>query len=281
MPELPEVETVRRTINREIIGRTVTGVRILNEKVVAYPDAAAFAERVRGRRIVGTGRRGKFLQIDLDGGARVVLHLRMTGELTTARALAPFEPHTHLVLELDDGGELRYADARRFGRFWLLAPGEADEVTGMANLGPEPFDPALTAEYLRQSLGKSRVAVKQALLDQSLVAGIGNIYADEILHRAGIHPQTRACDLRPRHFRALAAEIPRVLGEALDNLAGDEAHPADVFSYRDADFLRVYGRTGAPCPVCGTPIERVVVGGRSSHFCPHCQKKRKVSGSVR
>lgn len=273
MPELPEVETVRRVLTPQLLGQRIESVEIVNPAVIARPQPDAFAAALLGRRITATARRGKFLTLALDDGSRLTLHLRMTGCLLAAPAGTPRLAHTHLVLHLTDS-ELRFSDSRRFGRFWLLAPGEEDTFTGAARLGPEPFDAALTADYLRAKLGKSRRAIKSCLLDQSVVAGIGNIYSDEILFAAGIRPTRPAARLRKKDWQALAWLIPERLAFFIDKNAID---PADYLAgggedYRNTPFLQVYGRAGEPCPRCGTPLTQVVIGGRSSVFCRRCQR---------
>ena len=188
MPELPEVESVRVALAGELAGRRVEDVRLNDARCAARPAAETFCDGLRGRAFTKLGRRGKFLLAALDDGGRLAVHLRMTGRLLLAEAGEASEAHTRAALSLDDGRELRFVDARRFGRLWLLRPGEEDTYTGMSGLGPEPDDPALDAGYLRGVCGKSRRAVKSCLLDQSVVAGIGNIYSDEILHDVHIRP---------------------------------------------------------------------------------------------
>ena len=188
MPEMPEVEAVRRVLEPQLRGRRVASVAIAQPQIVAHPGPDGFASAVEGREIVGMGRRGKFLTMALGDGGTIVLHLRMTGHLLVLPANFPVQKHTHLVMGLSDGMEVRYVDPRRFGRFWYLAPGEEDAVTGMAKLGPEPLDAAFTGSYLKEKAGSRSKAVKEALHDQSVVAGIGNIYSDEILFDARVNP---------------------------------------------------------------------------------------------
>lgn len=280
MPELPEVETVRRVLAPQLTGRRISAVRAPWPGVLARPagDAAAFAAAVCGRAITGMDRRGKFLALLLDDAGTVRLHLRMTGQLLLCPPGWPELPHTHLTFALDDGSELRYADARRFGRFWYLAPGEADTYSGVAKLGPEPFDPALTAAYLRDTLGSRRAAIKSCLLDQSAVAGIGNIYSDEILFAVRIRPDRPACTLTAAEWRRLAAEIPAQLRQ---QVAWNDISPADYLAgagqdYRNTPHLQVYGHEGSPCPRCGkAQLRRTVIAGRSSVYCPRCQRPKK------
>lgn len=281
MPELPEVETVRTVLEPQLRGRRITGVALPWPGVVAHPDAEAFAAGVTGRTIAAMTRRGKFLALELGDGSVLRLHLRMTGQLVLAPAGWLELPHTRLVFTLDDGSELRFADMRRFGRFWLLAPGEADAYSGVSRLGPEPFDAALTAAYLQGALGRRRAAIKSCLLDQTAVAGIGNIYSDEILFAVRIAPARPACTLTAAEWKRLAAAIPEQLQRHIEWSA---ISPADYLAgvgedYRNTPHLQVYGHAGQPCPRCGkAALQRTVLAGRGSVFCPRCQKMPRQKG---
>ena len=274
MPELPEVENVRHVLAPQLIGRTITAVRVIKPQVVARPDPAAFAKRLTGRRIEDMTRRGKFLSFDLDDGAELVLHLRMTGFLFRAPRDYPEEKHTHLVCLLDDGTELRYSDLRRFGRFWLLSPGESDTYTGRDRLGPEPLETPPDAAHYTALLGRSGRAIKSCLLDQSVVAGLGNIYADEALYAAGIAPGRPASTLSATEWDVLAQAVPRVLREAVDLIAmtPEEYLRSKGQEYRNTPLLNAYGRAGLPCRRCGTALLSRKIGGRTSCWCPECQK---------
>ena len=277
MPELPEIETVRRVIGPQIVGRRVTEVSVRHPKVIGHPDPESFAERLVGRTFTDLTRRGKSLTAILDDRSRMVMHMRMTGCLVVAPHDRPEESHTHIIIGLDDGMELRFSDTRRFGRFWLLADGEDDDCTGVCKLGPEPFDPSFTAEYLENRIGGSRRTIKECLLDQSVVAGIGNIYSDEILFNTGIDPLCPACRLCHEDWKRLAEEIPRALRYFIEK---NEISPDDWLEgkgreYRNTPYIRIYGHSGEPCPVCGTPLVRRVIGGRSSVSCPECQRLRR------
>ena len=274
MPELPEVENVLRVLSPQVTGRRIIRAELIRPEVVAHPEAEAFQRGVTGRRIEGMARRGKYLAFRLDDGAELVLHLRMTGFLFCASPGYPEEKHTHLVFTLSDGMELRYSDLRHFGRFWLLTCGEADRVTGREKLGPEPFDPQLSGAYYRSRLGRSARAVKAGLLDQTVVAGIGNIYADEILHAAGISPSRPASTLTDAEWARLAEAIPAILQEAIDTIAmtPEEYLARRGREYRNTPLLRVYGRAGCPCRACGTTLTSRRIAGRTSCWCPACQK---------
>lgn len=278
MPELPEVEAIRQVLDPQVRGRVVRQVTLARPEVAAHPGPAAFCNGLTGQTLAGMDRRGKFLILLLEGGGRLVLHLRMTGCLLLAPEDLPPEKHTHLTLHLDRGLELRFSDARRFGRLWLLSPGEPDGCTGLEKLGPEPFDPVLTGDYLSARLGRRRKAVKECLLDQSAVAGIGNIYADEILFAARLHPARPASSLSPEEWARLAAAIPERLAFFVEKnrTTPEEYLISKGQDYRSAPYLQVYGREGLPCPVCGTALQRTVVGGRGSVWCPACQTEHRI-----
>lgn len=273
MPELPEVETVRRVLEPQLSGRRVIKAGAARPEVVARPEFPEFRRSVESSVISGMGRRGKFLLFYLDGGATMILHLRMTGQLICVPADFPLRRHTHVAFSLDNGTELRFIDTRRFGRLWLARPGEEDDFSGIAKLGPEPFDGEFRAEYLQKKLGGRAVAVKQGLLDQSVVAGIGNIYADETLFEAKINPQTPANQISGGKWAKLAEAVRRVLERAI---AGNAVTPEEYLAYEGGEYKHndffVYGREGGVCRVCGAVIERVKISGRSSCYCPRCQK---------
>ena len=278
MPELPEVETVRRIVGPQLAGRTVTGVEVRCPAVIEYPAGAdraeRFAQSLTGRTFGTAERRGKFLILPLDNGDRVCLHLRMTGEVLIVPG--SYEPgkHTHLIVTLSDGSRLFYTDVRRFGRFWYVRADEEKDVTGVGRLGPEPTDPCLTGKYLRDKLARRHMSVKEALLDQSVIAGIGNIYSDEILFEARIHPETPCASLTAPAWKRLASAIPAVITRATEQnaITAEDYLAGGGREYRNTPFLKVYGHGGEPCPVCGKKLEKLVIAARSSVFCPKCQK---------
>ena len=276
MPEMPEVEAVRRVLEPQLRGRRVASVAIAQPQIVAHPGPDGFASAVEGREIVGMGRRGKFLTMALGDGGTIVLHLRMTGHLLVLPANFPVQKHTHLVMGLSDGMEVRYVDPRRFGRFWYLAPGEEDAVTGMAKLGPEPLDAAFTGSYLKEKAGSRSRAVKEALHDQSVVAGIGNINSDEILFKARIRPDTRCKDLSARLWNRLAREARAVIESsvAVNAMTPEEYREGMGEVFHNMEHVEVYGRAGEPCLRCGSTVRRMEIGGRGSYYCPRCQRKR-------
>lgn len=199
----------------------------------------------------------------------------MTGCLLVTPPDYPMEKHTHIIMQLNSKTELRFSDTRRFGRFWLIQSGEEDTYSGIGKLGLEPFDENLTAEYLQSKFGKRKKAIKECLLDQSVVAGIGNIYSDEILFRAEICPDRSAGSLTAEEWQRLAAEIPACLSyfTLKNHITPEDYLQTKGQDYRNTPFLQVYGHNDEPCPRCGEALIRTVIGGRSSVYCPHCQSK--------
>ena len=274
MPELPEVETVKRVIEPQIQGLIIEKVTVKHPEITAYPSADEFCRLLTGQAISRMARRGKFLLIHLSSNDRIILHLRMTGGLLLTPADFPEEKYTHVIFSLSGGRELRFSDMRRFGRFWLLREGETDTYSGIHKLGIEPFDKLLTGEFLNTYLGKRKKAVKECLLDQNIIAGIGNIYSDEILYAAGIYPARPANSLKPGEWERLAEIIPERLNYFIERnrITPEEYLETKGQDYRNTPFLQVYGRKGKPCPKCGQSLCRITVGGRGSVYCPACQK---------
>ena len=274
MPELPEVETIKRVIEPQIQGRSIENIFIRQPAVIAHPAAEEFHSQLIGQIISRMERRGKFLVFLLDSGDRIILHLRMTGCLLLTSEAFPEEPHTHLTFQLTGGRQLRYSDTRRCGRYCFLKKGETDTFSGIKKLGKEPFDPEFSSEYLMERLGKRKKAIKECLLEQKVIAGIGNIYSDEILFAARIHPARPASSLTLEEWQRLAAAIPERLSFfiAKNEISAEEYLSSKGKEYRNTPFLQVYGRKGSLCPICGECLQRMVIGGRSSVFCPCCQK---------
>lgn len=277
MPELPEVEMIKRVLEPQLTGNTIDQITITNASVIAHPTADKFRRHLCGQVISSLSRRGKFLMIHMKSGDRVILHLRMTGCLLVTPPEYPPEKHTHLIFQLSAGKELRFSDTRRFGRFWLIQKGESDSYSGIHKLGMEPFSESLNGAYLEKHFGKSRKAIKKCLLEQNVVAGIGNIYSDEILFKAKIHPSAPANTLNAEEWQCLAATISKQLAYFIEknSITAEEYLEGKGKEYRNTPFLRVYGHAGEPCPDCGEMLVRTVIGNRSSVSCPRCQGIRR------
>jgi formamidopyrimidine-DNA glycosylase len=273
VPELPEVETVVRDLRPLLVGRTFAGIEV-GRKALRRKWSRSWVATLLGQRVDGIHRRGKWILIDL-GESWLLVHLGMTGQFTVAAAGAPRETHTHIIFTLDDANELRFRDIRRFGSVtYYPARAKLDAFFARNGLGPEPFD--LDGTYWRQSLQNTKRSLKAILLDQTIVAGIGNIYADESLFEAKLHPTTLGMELTPRQAHKLQHALVAVLRRAI------ERRGASIRDYVGGSGLkgqfqhefRVYGRTGEPCSRCRAAIEKMTLAGRSTHFCPKCQAKR-------
>lgn len=280
MPELPEVETVRLGLVSHITGRSIVRACVSPEalRILQRPTVGEFIEGLIGRRIEDVQRRGKYLLLPLDDGHTLIIHLRMTGRLLYRCQSDPSDEYVRAFFALDNGHELRFADPRKLGCLWLVS--DAREVVGY--LGPEPLPVpseteggrGLTSDYLSGQLARRAAPIKSVLLDQSVIAGIGNIYADESLFMAGIHPQRPAKSLNDQEVLRLQQAIVAVLARGLD-MKGSSFRwfvDAEGNKGRHHEHVRVFRRTGQPCYVCGETIQRIKVGGRSTHFCPRCQQ---------
>jgi len=273
MPELPEVETVVRGLRQHVVGRTIMAVQIAWHKTVQTPSPDEFTAGLVGHRLIGTSRRGKYILLEMDNDTHLSIHLRMTGRLFILPAGAAVEKHTRVVWTLDDGHELHFVDPRKFGRVALLRGADLDALH--AKLGPEPLD-ALSPEGLARRLRRRKIAIKSALLDQAVVAGVGNIYADESLFQAGIAPQRPANSLSAEEMVRLRQALQCVLSSAIERhgttLSDEQFRGLEGRMGQNQGFLAVFRRSGQTCPRCGATIQRIRLGGRSTHFCPHCQR---------
>lgn len=283
MPELPEVETVARLVRPRLLGRTIRGVRVNWERTLGGRSRAAFGRLVRGARVASVERRAKYIVMELERAGDVVgfllVHLRMTGRLHVDEQGSERHAHTRVTCTLDDGHELRFVDVRKFGRFEYH-----HEVGGILDrLGPEPLEQGFDAEWLIGALAKKKRVLKPLLLDQFFLAGLGNIYVDESLHEARLHPLTPAHRVSRAKARALVQAIRKILREAIER----EGSSFDTF-YRTPEGqpgsyqhqFQVYGRGGQPCRTCSRTISRIVVGQRGTHFCPRCQPKPRTFGQA-
>jgi formamidopyrimidine-DNA glycosylase len=271
MPELPEVETTANELRPYLLNQRICAAHVLWARTVAEPGLAEFEAGVAGRQIVGIGRRGKYLVFVLDNDTAMICHLRMTGRLRVESPDGPAmaSPHVRAWFELGDGRRLVFTDARKFGRLWWVP--DAGLVT--AKLGPEPLDASFSAADLGARLRRRRVALKALLLDQSVVAGLGNIYADEALFRARLHPLRTGASLSDAEVERLHASIVELLHAAVRGRGTTLRDYMPPIGQRGnfQDELEVYQRTDQPCVRCGAPIRRIRVTQRSTHFCPNCQ----------
>jgi formamidopyrimidine-DNA glycosylase len=274
MPELPEVETIARqlrsgdSVRPALPGLVIEAVTIRWPRHIAVPAAERFRGEILGRAIRDVDRRGKYLVFPLDRGT-LLIHLKMSGDLALYPAVEPAGPYDHTVFHLSGGWDLRFGDARKFGKVFLLD----DPAALLGQLGPEPLSPAFTAVDLGRRLRRHARALKPLLLDQSFLAGVGNIYADEALHRARLHPLRRSDSLNEDEVRRLWRGLRAALRSGLRH------NGASIdWVYRGGEFqnhFRVYQREGEPCPLCGTAVRRIVVGQRGTHYCPKCQPRRR------
>ena len=278
MPELPEVETIRRRLAPVLEGRRFERVEITDPRLTRPFDPVEVARELEGERVQVVDRRGKYVVVRFESGRALLIHLRMTGSLrhrpTEERANEelPDDPHRRAVVTLDDGSDVAYRDVRRFGTWLLLEPSEVDMYLD-ARVGREPLDGAYRAKHLAERLESRRTPIKAALLDQRTVAGVGNIYADEALWRAKVHPLTPANVLTPAEISAVYRGVRESLrvgvrrqGSTLRNY-----ELPDGSSGTAQERFKVYGRAGEPCARCGTPIDKIRVAGRGTWYCPHCQ----------
>ena len=275
MPELPEVETVVRGLRASgLAGRTIRAVHVRWSGAIEAPSAAEFVKALKGERVAEIARRGKYIVIRLGGGRHVLIHLRMTGRLRLVAASLPIEKHEHIILDLDDGSQLRYRDPRKFGR-WCVPE---DVAVRLGRLGPEPLDASFTAESFEERLRLRQGMLKPLLLNQSFVAGLGNIYVDEALWEAGLHPRRKSGTLTKAERRRLHGAIRVVLRRGILNrgttLGRGSTNFQGIGGERGSNQrgLNVFRRTGEPCPRCGTPIVRLIVSQRSTHVCTRCQR---------
>ena len=274
MPELPEVETIASDLRPHLVGRVIVRCELGFPTIVRHPEPEVFIDSIVGLRVTAVGRRGKYILIHLVDDLLLVVHLGMSGQLRLVEAATPLAAHTHAVFDLDDGRQLRYRDPRRFGRLLLGTEPALLDSRAMPPLGPEPIDPGFGADDMYQRFRRRRAPLKAVLLDQATIAGVGNIYADESLHRARLRPDRIAGSLSKKSVRRLHESLRESLLVAIQNRG------SSVDTYRDAwgefggqqEKLLVYGRAGEPCFTCGRPLSLVRIAGRSSVFCRRCQR---------
>lgn len=277
MPELPEVEVVRRDLEREVVGRKIKSTEVTGMRTIRrYRQRKQFTSALDGRKIVGVDRRGKYLLLRLDGGDVLIVHLGMSGQLLRAKtARVPLPKHTHVVITFTQGGQLRFVDPRTFGEMFVADVDGLDEVDELSHLGIDPLETAMSWEYFGELVAQRHAKLKAALMDQKFMAGIGNIYSDEILWGAGLRWDRMSDELTPEEVRRLYRSVVEVLQEAVKHRGSslaDEQY-VDLFGEKGGyqDHHAVYAREGEMCPRCRHAIERTRVGGRSTFYCPACQ----------
>jgi formamidopyrimidine-DNA glycosylase len=277
VPELPEVETIARELRPDVVGRTIKNAWFDWPNQIKHPAPSEFVAAVKGREILSVERRAKWLIFALGPAsgrgdpAVLAIQVKMTGQLDVVSPKAPRDKHVHAVFALDDGRELRLRDTRKFGRLAVYSPADAERVLG--TLGPEPLGEELTLPEFRRMLRSRKARLKTLLMNQEFLAGVGNIYADEALWRARLHPLRSAAGLNAAQARALYIGLRDVLNEAIARRGSSvDSYRAPEGSGNMQHHLNVYGRTGKPCPRCGRPTRRMVIGARSTHFCSWCQR---------
>ena len=276
MPELPEVELVARALERAVRGSRFESAKLLRPGLAPDTTPREFARRLRGATVVSVGRRGKHILAALDNGEALITHLRMTGSFRLVRARAALPKHTHALFRLEDGRRLAFTDQRHFGLMKLARASELHTVKELRSLAPEPFSEEFTDEYLASVLARTRRPLKDVLLDQTKVTGLGNIYAAEVLFVAHVDPFIKASEFPRRRVARLRSAIVAVLGEAVAHGAALNVSLEDLetsyYGGGDDKRWRVYDREGEPCADCGASVRRVSHAGRSTYFCPRCQK---------
>ncbi len=277
MPEKPEVITVVEVLKRHVLGKKITSCHVFWDAIIAYPEKEDFEKLICNQTIQGITSRGKWIVIELDRDFLLV-HLRMEGKFFFRTPNDPKNKHEHVIFGLSDGLEMRFADVRKFGRMHLICKTEIRKMGPLLALGYEFDDPALTGEYLFACFQSRRLPIKTVLLDQSIIAGIGNIYDDEILFLSKISPLTRACDIPRKKCYEIVANTRKVLKKAI-SLGGTTIRSYTSYEGVHGRFqneLLVHGKKNEACPICGNRIEKIYVGGRGTYYCPKCQKRSSI-----
>lgn len=273
MPELPEVETVKETLKLKLIGKKIKDVKIYYDGIIAYPEAKEFSNQIKNLSIKDIKRRGKWLMFDLDKYF-LLSHLRMEGKYFFKNKEEKLDNHEHVVFTLDDDEELRYRDTRKFGKMYLIRKEDINSIGPIKDLGLEPWDDNLNVDYLKDKYKKKRLPIKTVLLDQSIIVGIGNIYADEILFLSRLNPLIKCCDLNDNDLGNIIKYTKEVLEKAI-KLGGTTIRTytsVDGVHGRFQNELLIHGKDKNVCPNCGQPIQKIRVGGRGTYYCVNCQK---------
>lgn len=273
MPELPEVETVKEMLKRKVQNRKIIGVSVIYPKMIEYPEVSVFEKEIVGETILDVKRRGKWILFELEH-YYLLSHLRMEGKYIIRQLHEPVEKHEHIIFKLDNNEELRYKDTRKFGRMHLIEKEKLYTQKPMSELGLEPWDEHLTADYLKQKFSNKTIPIKTTLLDQSIITGIGNIYANEILFLSKISPLRKSKSLTIEELNFIIENTKKVLEEAIQN-GGTTIRTYESSEGVHGRFqqkLFVHGKESEPCPICGNSILKIVVGGRGTYYCSKCQK---------
>lgn len=273
MPELPEVETVKETLKLKLIGKKIKDVKVYYDGIIAYPEVKEFSKQIKNLLIKDIKRRGKWLMFDLDN-YYLLSHLRMEGKYFFKNKEDKLDNHEHVVFTLDDDEELRYRDTRKFGKMYLIKKEDINSIGPIKDLGLEPWDDNLNINYLKDKYKNKRLPIKTVLLDQSIIVGIGNIYADEILFLSKLNPLIKCCDLKDNDLDNIIKYTKEVLEKAI-KLGGTTIRTytsVDGVHGRFQNELLIHGKDKDVCPNCGQPIEKIRVGGRGTYYCINCQK---------
>ncbi|MFC1651988.1 DNA-formamidopyrimidine glycosylase [Patescibacteria group bacterium] len=282
MPELPEVTTIVEGLKEKMIGKKITDIFCDHQKMIKQETFESLKKKTQGAKIISVKRRAKYIIIELDNDLSVIIHLRMTGHLLYrpldkskySKAFHdPYNQFVHFSLKLDDNHELAFSDLRKFGTVEIMAILEVKNYFENKEIGPEPLDKSFTYEVFLERINRKKSVIKQVLLDQTIIAGIGNIYADEILFAAGIHPKRKVNQLNGTELKKIYNAIKNILKKAVELRGTSVSDFRDVSGEKGSfgETLNAYRQTGKPCSKCGTKIERIVVGQRGTHFCPKCQ----------
>src|SRR3989344_46553 len=273
MPELPEVETIKRDLNKELKGRKILKLKFYDWAKMLKPDPKSVAEAIEGKKIKNFDRRAKLLLVHLDDhGTTIAIHLKLSGQFLLKKPADPPDRFTHIVIELDKGEELRFNDLRKFGFMKVVRDkGELEKL--LSEFGPEPLTPEFTLETFKKIVTKSSVKIKTVIMDQGKISGVGNIYADEALWYAKIHPERRADKLSDKELKDLYDAILFVIKEGIDDRGTSVDQYLDIYSKpgKHAKNLKVFRLNKEPCPRCGREIRKIRVNGRGTHYCPKCQ----------
>lgn len=273
MPELPEVETVKETLKLKLIGKKIKDVKVYYDGIIAYPNIEEFSNQIKKKIIKDIQRRGKWLMFDLDD-YYLLSHLRMEGKYFFKTKEDKLDNHEHVVFILNNDEELRYRDTRKFGKMYLIKKEDINNIGPIKDLGLEPWDTGLTKEYLKDKYKSKRLPIKTVLLDQNIIVGIGNIYADEILFLSKLNPLIKCCDLKDNDLNNIIKYTKEVLEKAI-KLGGTTIRTytsVDGVHGRFQNELLIHGKDKDVCPNCGQPVEKIRVGGRGTYYCINCQK---------